>query len=181
MMDRLTGDFKGASMFATVEQARQYNRLRQYEDTGLTPEEIAALKADRDQWQDGTIIVKLADAEAEIDRLCAALKLAQARAADYEAEVERLRAAYEAPPKPLTLEELDAMDNEPAFIQARDGLEFWIIADKDWQYEVDYDPDFINMTCSFDKDGHFGLHVLDWQAFRRRPEAARAALEGGQQ
>lgn len=42
--DRLTGDFKGASMFATVEQARQYNRLRQYEDTGLTPDEIAALR-----------------------------------------------------------------------------------------------------------------------------------------
>lgn len=47
-MDRLTGAFKGASMFATVEQARQYNRLRQYEDTGLTPEEIAALRAELD-------------------------------------------------------------------------------------------------------------------------------------
>jgi hypothetical protein len=46
--DRLTGDFKGASMFATVEQARQYNRLRQYEDTGLTPGEIAALRAELD-------------------------------------------------------------------------------------------------------------------------------------
>lgn len=44
--DRLTGDFKGASMFATVEQARQYNRLRQYEDTGLTPDEIASLRAE---------------------------------------------------------------------------------------------------------------------------------------
>lgn len=46
MMDRLTGDFKGASMFATVEQARIYNKLRQYEDTGLTPDEIAALRAE---------------------------------------------------------------------------------------------------------------------------------------
>lgn len=72
-MDRLTGDFKGASMFATAEQARQYNKLRQYEDTGLTPDEIAALRAERDQWQDGTIIVKLADAEAEVERLRAEL------------------------------------------------------------------------------------------------------------
>lgn len=68
-MDRLTGDFNGASMFATVEQARQYNKLRRYEDTGLTPEEIEAT--------------------------CAALKLAQARARDYEAEVERLNRARE--------------------------------------------------------------------------------------
>lgn len=47
--------------------------LARYEDTGLTPDEIAALHEDN-------------------DRLCAALKLAQARAGDYEAEVERLRA-----------------------------------------------------------------------------------------
>lgn len=45
-MNRLTGDFKGVSMFATVEQALQYNRLRRYEDTGLTPEEIVALRAE---------------------------------------------------------------------------------------------------------------------------------------
>jgi septal ring factor EnvC (AmiA/AmiB activator) len=70
-MDRLTGDFKGASMFATVEQARQYNRLRQYEDTGLMPDEIDALRD-------------------ENDRLCAALKLAQTRAADMETEFKHL-------------------------------------------------------------------------------------------
>jgi len=45
-MDRLTGDFKGVSMFATVEQAMQYNRLAQYENTALTPDEIAALRAE---------------------------------------------------------------------------------------------------------------------------------------
>ena len=33
-------------MFATVEQGRIYNRLRQYEDTGLTPDEIASLRAE---------------------------------------------------------------------------------------------------------------------------------------
>lgn len=54
-MDRLTGDFKGVSMFATVEQARQYNRLRQYEETELTPDEVAALRAENERlskWVD---------------------------------------------------------------------------------------------------------------------------------
>ena len=49
--DRLTGDFKGASMFATVEQARQYNRLREYELTGLTPDEIAEAFDGTTLWQ----------------------------------------------------------------------------------------------------------------------------------
>jgi uncharacterized protein involved in exopolysaccharide biosynthesis len=50
-MNRLTGDFKGVSMFATVEQALQYNRLRRYEDTGLMPDEIAALQAELDAFK----------------------------------------------------------------------------------------------------------------------------------
>jgi hypothetical protein len=140
-MNRLTGDFKGASMFATVEQARIYNKLRQYEDTGLTPDEIADLRA----------------------------------------EVERLRAAYEAPPTSLTLDDLKQMEGEPVYIQYGDGKEGWDHVEDGLPIWLESDPDFINMTCSFDKDGHFGLHVLGWQAFRRRPEAARAALEGGQQ
>lgn len=50
-MDRLTGDFKGASMFATAADARIHSRLRQYEDTGLTPDEIAALRAELDAYK----------------------------------------------------------------------------------------------------------------------------------
>ena len=50
-MDRLTGDFKGASMFATVDQARQYNRLREYELTGLTPDEIMEIQRHRENNQ----------------------------------------------------------------------------------------------------------------------------------
>lgn len=48
-----------------------YVRLAAYEDTGLMPDEID----------------ELCD---ENERLCAALKLAQTRAADYEAEAKRL-------------------------------------------------------------------------------------------
>jgi hypothetical protein len=50
-MDRLTGDFKGASMFATAAEARIYNRLRRYEDTGLTPDEIVALRAENERYK----------------------------------------------------------------------------------------------------------------------------------
>ena len=50
-MDRLTGAFKGVSMFATAAEARIYNRLRQYEDTGLTPDEIAALRTELDAFK----------------------------------------------------------------------------------------------------------------------------------
>ena len=130
------------------------------------PNELEAAK----EWNYQVLADEIAALRDEIDRLCAALKLAQARARDYEAEVERLRAAYEAPPTPLTLEELDAMDNEPVFIQTGDGQEFWFLADKEWPYELDLDPDFINMKTTLDPDGHFGLHVLGWQAFRRKPE-----------
>lgn len=44
-MVRLTGDFKSVSMFSTSEEAKIYNRLREYEDTGLTPKDIEYLKA----------------------------------------------------------------------------------------------------------------------------------------
>lgn len=134
------------------------NNISKKVDTGLTPDEIAALRD-------------------ENDRLCAALKLAQTRAADAEAEVERLRAAYEAPPTSLTLDDLKQMEGEPVYIQYGDGKEGWDHVEDGLPIWLESDPDFINMTCSFDKDGHFGLHVLGWQAFRRRPEAARAALE----
>lgn len=45
MTNRLTDGFRGASMFLTSDQARVYNRLAQYEDTGLMPEEIEQLIA----------------------------------------------------------------------------------------------------------------------------------------
>lgn len=87
-MDRLTGEFKGASMFATVEQARQYNRLRQYEDTGLTPDEIAALRAELEATRnmyDGAkaMLFKFLDTGMkpdEIERMKAELDAAQRRA-----------------------------------------------------------------------------------------------------
>lgn len=103
------------------------------------------------------------------------LRMVQSRAADREAEIERLRAAYEAPPTSLTLDDLKQMEGEPVYIQYGDGKEGWDHVEDGLPIWLESDPDFINMTCSFDKDGHFGLHVLGWQAFRRRPEAARAA------
>lgn len=48
-MDRLTGEFKGVSMFLTSQEAKIYNRLRQYEDTGLTPDEINSLRNENER------------------------------------------------------------------------------------------------------------------------------------
>lgn len=45
-MDRLTGDFKSVSMFLSSQEAKFYNRLRQYEDTGMTPDEIIGLRSE---------------------------------------------------------------------------------------------------------------------------------------
>jgi len=105
--------------------------LAAYEDTGLTPEETAALRA----------------------------------------EVERLRATYEAPPMPLTADDLAQMEGEPVYVRYGDGREGWDHVENGMPIWLEADPDFLNLTCSFDKDGHFGLHLLGWQAFRTKPTA----------
>ena len=83
------------------------------------------------------------------------------------------------PNDPLTLEQLREMDGEPVYFQFGDGTQGWAIAEKDVEGIVLYGPDFddhaypdsdfINMEYN-DPAGHFGLHVLGWRAYRRRPE-----------
>jgi FtsZ-binding cell division protein ZapB len=168
-MDRLTGDFKGASMFATVEQARQYNRLRQYEDTGLTPDEI-------DELRD------------ENDRLCAALKLAQARARDYEAEIERLRAenaAFKADIEAGRLVRLPYPIGTNAYAAERDGplsghvmqIEVRGYSESDWHGSRNAGKDRCFVICHNSYNDPYAKQLQD--VFPTE-EAARAALEGGQ-
>lgn len=191
-MDRLTFKTVNGSLQwrfgIEVDEDAILATLAAYEDAGLTPDEITALRAEVErykQWVDDlqsgmyvncvycghrygpgeTMPVSMADALKKHIENCPKHPMSALKA-----EVERLRELYEAPPTPLTLEELDAMDNEPVFIQTGDGQEFWFLADKEWPYELDLDPDFINMKTTLDPDGHFGLHVLGWQAFRRKPE-----------
>lgn len=76
---------------------------------------------------------------------------------------------YVEPNRVLTPDELQSMECEPVFIQQGDGDEYWSVVEGGSLLIGECDPDFQDMTCSFDKDGHFGLHVLGWRALERRP------------
>jgi hypothetical protein len=87
---------------------------------------------------------------------------------------------YVEPNRVLTPEELQSMEGEPVFIQQGDGDEYWSVVEGGSLLIGECDPDFQDMTCSFDKDGHFGLHVLGWRALERRPtDAERSAAKWG--
>lgn len=83
------------------------------------------------------------------------------------------------PNDPLTLEELREMGGEPVYFQFGDGAQGWGIVEIDVDSIVLYGPDFddhaypdggfINMEYN-DPAGHFGLHLLGWRAYRRKPE-----------
>ena len=91
--------------------------------------------------------------------------------------------------EPLTIEEILKMNGKPVWCQTGDGYEGWalVIVDK-YQDGGHYlylfsddltrdginecfepDEDFINLKFSDDPDGHFGLHVLGWRAYRYKP------------
>lgn len=104
--------------------------------------------------------------------------------------ISALRAQVDTPPNdPLTLDELREMDGEAVYFQFGDGAQGWAIVEIEVYGIVLYGPDFddhaypdgdfINMEYNggnrrqsqiIDPDGHFGLHVLGWRAYRRKPE-----------
>ena len=92
--------------------------------------------------------------------------------------------------EPMTIEEILDMNGKPVWCQTGDGYEGWalVIVDK-YQDGGHYlylfsddltrdginecfepDEDFINLKFSDDPDGHFGLHVLGWRAYRYEPK-----------
>lgn len=80
---------------------------------------------------------------------------------------------------PLTLDELRQMDGEPVWVQYGNGTQGWAIVDISFGALSLYGPafgececpqdEFINMEYD-DPAGYFGLHVLGWRAYRRKPE-----------
>lgn len=94
--------------------------------------------------------------------------------------------------EPLTIEEIINMNGKPVWCQTGDGYEGWalVIVDKykdgghylylfsdeltrDGINEAfEPDEDFINLKFSDDPNGHFGLHVLGWRAYRYEPKGA---------
>jgi hypothetical protein len=81
--------------------------------------------------------------------------------------------------RPLTVEELKQMDGKPVYLQFGDGEQGWAIASYTGDdtsfgmYGIDFpneypDIDFYNMEHK-DPEGHYGLHVLGWRAYRGNP------------
>ena len=109
----------------------------------------------------------------------------------YNAVITVLRAELEREKnEPLTIEEILDMNGKPVWCQTGDGYEGWalVIVDK-YQDGGHYlylfsddltrdginecfepDEDFINLKFSDDPNGHFGLHVLGWRAYRYEPK-----------
>lgn len=70
---------------------------------------------------------------------------------------------------PLTLEELRQMDGEPVYIVAWPDWGHWELSADAEDYLADRDPDFYGMKHA-DPAGRYGLHVMGWLAYRRKPE-----------
>lgn len=71
---------------------------------------------------------------------------------------------------PLTLEQLRNMDGEPVFIVESPNWGHWELAEDAEDYLCDRDPDFYGMMLRNDPQGRYGLHVLGWIAYARKPE-----------
>jgi hypothetical protein len=71
----------------------------------------------------------------------------------------------------LTLDELRKMDGEPVWIVEAPDWGHWELSEHAEDYLDDRDPDFYGMKHD-DPAGRYGLHVLGWLAYARRPEAA---------
>ncbi len=82
------------------------------------------------------------------------------------------------PNEPLTLDELRGMDGEPVYIVEHPDWGHWELSDDAEDY-LDRDLDFygLKMPENFpDPMGRYGLHMLGWLAYRRKPtQEERAA------
>lgn len=91
-------------------------------------------------------------------------------------------------PRPLTADELEQMDGQPVWVEFGYGESGWAIVEQisplagfvlHGLNEDEPDPDFLNMEYN-DPDGHHGLHLLGWRAYRNKPPGYEApAQEGG--
>lgn len=75
--------------------------------------------------------------------------------------------------EPLTLDELRQMDGEPVWIVAHPDWGHWELSEYAEDYLEDRDEDFYGMAMPPaipDPMGRYGLHMLGWLAYRRKPE-----------
>ncbi len=69
---------------------------------------------------------------------------------------------------PLTLDELREMDGEPVWIVEHPDWGHWELSEDAEDYLSDRDEDFYGMRHD-DPNGKYGLHMLGWLAYRRKP------------
>ena len=90
------------------------------------------------------------------------------------AYIEALAAMQEklAAETPLTLDKLRTMNGEPVWIVAAPDWGHWEFSEDADDYLEDRDPDFYGMMYPNDPEGMYGLHLLGWLAFERKPDDA---------
>jgi hypothetical protein len=79
---------------------------------------------------------------------------------------------------PLTLDELRGMDGEPVYIVAHPDWGHWELSEDAEDYFEGRDEDFYGMTMPPalpDPMGKYGLHMLGWLAYRRKPEGGASS------
>ncbi len=177
-MERLTQHTpNGASLIldnpGNADEARQQvtakfmlacNRLAAYEDTGLSPEEVAlyvkcqAQSVSRRELQLGR----------EIERLHAQLAEAQKRADNMAAQLTEAQRRAEPENKPLTLEELRQMKGEPVFV-AGPGAEKY----GHWVIVADVDTEAGEKVLFCKDDFTCRQYGKTWIAYRYKPKEAQ--------
>lgn len=71
--------------------------------------------------------------------------------------------------EPLTLDELRKMDGKPVWIVEYPDWGHWEISEDAEDYLSNRNENFYGMKYD-DPCGKFGLHVLGWLAYRKKPE-----------
>jgi len=84
-------------------------------------------------------------------------------------EVEKFNRRAAPENKALTLAQLRQMDGEPVWIVEAPDWGHWEVSEHAEDYLDDRDPDFYGMKHD-DPAGRYGLHVLGWLAYARKPE-----------
>lgn len=136
----------------------RFLKLAAYEDTGLEPEDIEALR-DREQG--------LAELLVNVSCGCAVsyTRLEELAQAEKDGRLTALP-----PNTPLTLEELQEMDGEPVWVHSLDGdgKDTWAFVDADCEMVRIFVTRF-SVKC-MGTLRHFKTYGKTWLAYRRKPE-----------
>lgn len=169
-----------------------YDGLKQYEDTGLTPERVEALA----ELAQGPVLFT-ADELLRMDGQPVWVKEKNKYAVVYvrygdpfvEFELEAFNARYtdwhyysfkpfkpRIAPRPLTIGELKKMHGKPVYIVEAPDWGHWELSADAEDYFMGRDVDFYGMKHN-DPEGRHGLHMMGWLAYHTEPDAALLGID----